>query len=272
MIKKSIKAVMLVMAILLVSSAAFAQSDVSGSKDHPMFTRMKDFYITSYEVKEFDTQEYTDSKGRDLSIEGKTYIIEYYMKEGAREITPIQIIRNFENAVKKAGGTFYEYAGNTVFMNVKKAGSEFWAKVNATSESYLLTITEKETLKQEITASDMLDALNKDGFIALYINFDTSKATIKPQSQPTVDQIVLLLKDNPDLKVSIEGHTDNIGKPAMNMTLSQQRADAVKSAVVKQGVSADRMTTKGWGQDKPMADNRTEEGRAKNRRVEIVKK
>ncbi len=260
------------MVILLVSSSVSAQSDVSGSKDHSMFTRMKDFYITSYEVKEFDTQEFTDSKGRDLSIEGKTYMIEYYMNEGAREITPIQIIRNFENAVKKAGGTFYEYAGNTVFMNIRKDGNDVWAKVNATSESYLLTVTEKEGLKQEITASDMLDALNKDGFIALYINFDTNKATIKPESQTTVEQIAVLLKDNPDLKVSVEGHTDNTGTPSNNKILSQQRADAVKAAVIKQGISASRMTTTGWGQDKPVADNRTEEGRAKNRRVEIVKK
>jgi outer membrane protein OmpA-like peptidoglycan-associated protein len=266
------KTVMSVMIILLTSSAVSAQSDVSGSRDHPMFTRMKDFYITSYEVKEFDTQEFTDSKGRDLSIEGKTYIIEYYMKEGAREITPIQIIRNFENAAKKAGGTFYEYTDNTVFLNITKGGAEVWARVNATSESYLLTITEKEALKQEVTASDMLDKLNKDGFIALYINFDVNKAVIKPDSMATVEQIAVLLKDNPDLKVSIEGHTDNTGTPAKNKILSQQRADAVKAAVAGQGVSASRMTTTGWGQDKPVADNSTEEGRAKNRRVEIVKK
>lgn len=269
---KSIKAVLSVMVILLASSSVSAQSDVSGSKDHPMFTRMKDFYITSYEVKEFDSQDFTDSKGKDLTVEGKTFIIEYYMKEGAREITPIQIIKNFENAVKKAGGTFYEYADNTVYLNIKKGGNEVWAKVNATSESYLLTVTEKKALEQEISASDMLEALNKDGFIALYINFDTSKAKIKPDSQSIIEQMAVLLKDNPALKVNVEGHTDNTGTPAKNKTLSQQRADAVKSAVVKQGVSADRMITAGWGQDKPVADNRTEEGRAKNRRVEIVKK
>ena len=118
----------------------------------------------------------------------------------------------------------------------------------------------------------MLDALNKNGFIALYINFDTNKATIKPESQPTIDQIALLMKNNPDLKVSIEGHTDNTGTAANNNILSQQRADSVKAAVAKQSINVSRMTTKGWGQDKPVADNRTEEGRAKNRRVEIVKK
>lgn len=272
MIKKSTHAVLSVVIGLLISSTVYASVDIAGSKDHPMFTRMKDFYITSYEAKEFDRQEFVDEKGKEMNVEGKTYIIEYYMNEGAREITPIQIIKNFENAVKKAGGTFYEYTGNTVYLIVKKGGKETWAKVNATAESYLLTITEKEGLKQEITANDMLDALNKDGFIALYINFDTNKATIKPESQSTVDQIALLMKNNPDLKVSIEGHTDNTGTAANNNILSQQRADSVKAAVVKQGINVSRMTTKGWGQDKPVADNRTEEGRAKNRRVEIVKK
>ena len=153
MIKKSMNAVLSVMIGLLISSAAYAGADVAGSKDHQMFTRMKDFYITSYEAKEFDRQEFVDDKGKELNVEGKTYIIEYYMDEGAREITPIQIIKNFENAAKKAGGTFYEYTDNTVFLNVKKSGKETWAKVNATAESYLLTITEKEGLKQEITAN-----------------------------------------------------------------------------------------------------------------------
>jgi OOP family OmpA-OmpF porin len=83
---------------------------------------------------------------------------------------------------------------------------------------------------------------------------------------------VKLLKDNPGLKVGIEGHTDSTGTPARNKTLSQQRAESVVSALVKAGIDAKRLSTAGWGQDKPIADNKTEEGKAKNRRVEIVKK
>jgi outer membrane protein OmpA-like peptidoglycan-associated protein len=124
---------------------------------------------------------------------------------------------------------------------------------------------------QEVTAGDMLAALNKQGFVALYINFDTNKATIKPESKPIVDQIVLLLKDNPTLKVSVEGHTDNTGAPARNKTLSQERAQSVMNALTAAGIDKKRLSAVGWGQDKPMADNKTEEGKAKNRRVEIVK-
>jgi outer membrane protein OmpA-like peptidoglycan-associated protein len=87
-----------------------------------------------------------------------------------------------------------------------------------------------------------------------------------------VAQIAALLNGHADLKLSIEGHTDNVGTPAANKTLSEQRAQAVMAAVLKGGVAASRVSAVGWGQEKPIADNRSEEGRAKNRRVEIVKK
>jgi OOP family OmpA-OmpF porin len=108
--------------------------------------------------------------------------------------------------------------------------------------------------------------------MALYINFDTGKADIKAESQPIIEQIAALMKSHPDLNVSIEGHTDNVGTPASNKTLSDTRAKSVMSAVVKAGVASGRLTAVGWGQEKPIADNRSEDGRAKNRRVEIVKK
>jgi outer membrane protein OmpA-like peptidoglycan-associated protein len=81
-----------------------------------------------------------------------------------------------------------------------------------------------------------------------------------------------MMKSNPDLKIGVEGHTDNVGSPASNKTLSEARAKSVVSALVAQGISADRLTPAGYGQDNPVADNNTEEGRAKNRRVELIKK
>jgi outer membrane protein OmpA-like peptidoglycan-associated protein len=88
----------------------------------------------------------------------------------------------------------------------------------------------------------------------------------------TVEQIAALLKAHADLKVSIEGHTDNVGTPQSNKILSQERAKSVVNAAVQKGIVAERMTAVGWGQEKPIADNRSEDGRAKNRRVEVVKK
>jgi OmpA-OmpF porin, OOP family len=103
------------------------------------------------------------------------------------------------------------------------------------------------------------------------INFDVDKATIKPESMGTLNMIVQVLKDNPDLKFEIDGHTDNSGAAAHNLTLSQQRAIAVKDQLTKMGVDASRLTTKGFGDTKPIADNGTIEGKANNRRVEFVK-
>jgi len=123
-----------------------------------------------------------------------------------------------------------------------------------------------------VTATDMLAALTNSGRMALYINFDTGQATIKPESEKTIDEIASLLRDNPELQLSIEGHTDNVGSPASNKALSIERAQTVMAAVVEKGIDASRLTAVGWGQEKPIAPNRSEEGRAKNRRVEIVKK
>ncbi|GLQ91542.1 OmpA family protein [Dyella acidisoli] len=86
-----------------------------------------------------------------------------------------------------------------------------------------------------------------------------------------VAQIVALLKANPNLKISVDGHTDNVGSPAANKALSLQRAKAVMQAVVKQGIDASRLTARDFGQEAPIADSRIEEGRAKNRRVELTK-
>jgi outer membrane protein OmpA-like peptidoglycan-associated protein len=129
----------------------------------------------------------------------------------------------------------------------------------------------KLPVKQKISSSAMLDAMNKDGYIALDVHFDTAKATIKAESQPLIDEIHKLLKANAKLRISVEGHTDSTGTPDGNRKLSDERAVSVKAALLAKGIDARRLQSKGFGQDKPVADNHTEEGRAKNRRVELVK-
>ncbi len=157
---------------------------------------------------------------------------------------------------------------------VVKDGNEMWVEIVPTGggNDYYMTIVLKELMKQDVTASNMFETLNRDGHIALYINFDTGKSVIRSESGPIIGQIVEMMKSNPELKLSVEGHTDNVGSPASNKVLSEERAKSVVSAIVSQGISIERLSSSGFGQDKPIADNNTEEGRAKNRRVELVKK
>jgi len=117
------------------------------------------------------------------------------------------------------------------------------------------------------------DALKTEGRWATQgILFDTGKSNIKPESTPTLKQISAALKEHPELKVEIQGHTDNVGKADANLKLSQARAEAVKAALAKEyGDGEAQLTAKGYGDTKPSADNKTAEGRANNRRVELVK-
>jgi len=117
----------------------------------------------------------------------------------------------------------------------------------------------------------MFEKVNAGTSVALYINFDTGKSSISSESQTLVEELYKMVNANPSLKIMVEGHTDNVGNQGSNQTLSEQRAASVKQALVSKGIAPERISTKGFGQDKPISDNTTEEGKAKNRRVEIKK-
>jgi outer membrane protein OmpA-like peptidoglycan-associated protein len=129
-------------------------------------------------------------------------------------------------------------------------------------------------MQQEMTsdASAWAAEINKTGHAAVYgIEFDTGKATIKAQSEKVLGDVLSLLQAQPDWKMKIEGHTDSTGTKTGNQILSQQRAAAVVAWLVKNGIARTRLTAVGLGDSKPIADNGTEQGRARNRRVELVK-
>lgn len=156
---------------------------------------------------------------------------------------------------------------------MSKNGKEVWTLIRAENDGpYDVVIIEKEAMKQEIVAKDLLDKINKDGAVALYINFDTGKATIQPGSLNIIDEVASMLKGATDLKLEVGGHTDNAGTAGANQNLSDARAKSVVAALLQRGIAASRLQAKGYGQTVPIADNRNEEGRAKNRRVELKKR
>ena len=267
------KLIFSIVLILLSFKTGFAQ-DTEGCKDHPLLSRMPDYVISECTVN-YNQLDFLNAKGEDVKLEGNlTYIwYAFNAESGKKEPSYFQIIKNYSNAILKAGGKKIYEDGGLGCYELNKNGKDYNIKVScANTSDILLYVLEMEAMKQEITANEMLDALNKDGFIALNILFETGKSAIQSESLPIVDQIFELLNSDPTLKISIEGHTDNVGDAAANKKLSNERAKSVMDALIAKGVDKTRLSFIGWGQEKPVADNRTDEGKAKNRRVEIVKK
>jgi outer membrane protein OmpA-like peptidoglycan-associated protein len=242
---------------------------------------MPNFYICGYEEKEFARYEFQAAGGESKAVEGHYYFITYCLREGFKVPSQLQIVRNYENAIKKIGGTVpWDNGDNQASLKVVRQGKEIWVLVVAayggTTPSYQLTIVEKEEMKQEVTANAdaWLNDINATGHAAVYgIYFDTDKADIKPESEPTLQDIAKLLRKDESLKLYLVGHTDSTGDFAHNMKLSEARANAVMNALVsRHGIPAPRLKAYGVGPLAPVASNRSEDGRAHNRRVELVER
>lgn len=264
--------------ILFLSLPLIAQQkDDRGCKDHPLFTRMPDYWIRSCAEKQFDAHAFNIGQGKTAQVEGQLWDIRYYPQATLKsKPSELQILRNFENAATKLGGTVLSRDKSRETLRLTKDGKEVWVEVWAEfTGKYGLIIVEKKAMAQDIVAN--ADALSNDlkatGHSAVYgIYFDTGKSDIKPESGQAMGEIAKLLKTDAGLEVYVVGHTDNVGGLEANMKLSRDRADAVMQALVRDhGIIASRLSAYGDGPYAPVASNDTEEGRAKNRRVELVK-
>lgn len=271
---KLISRLLLLSSVLLFTLNLFAQgTDAEGCKDSPLITRMPGSTINSCENKEFEQVKMPAGKDSDGNVTEKELEGEYHTSNyGTREgVSEIQVFRNFEVALKKAGFTLvYEESPGTI--TARKGDT--WYLLDNHGSYYDQTVLTVKSMTQEVTAdaSSLSDELKKSGHVAVYgIHFETGKAAILPDSENVLGEIAKMLQENPDVKLSVEGHTDNVGAAAANQTLSEKRAQAVVTWLTAHGVGAARLKAKGWGQTKPVADNGSEDGRAKNRRVELVK-
>ena len=268
--------------VLMVSATAIAYSqvepDAEGCKDHPMFNRMPGFSISACSENYTSLEVVIGAESKTQTEEGNRTRIDYvFNPEGRKHPSWLQIVKNYENAILKLGGKKIYADAYFATFKLTRDKKETWVMFSLHSgtdlevEQYFLDILAKEEMKQEIDANELYKELNASGSVALYINFETGKWDILPESENIINELEAMLKANPSLKVRVEGHTDNTGTPAANKTLSENRAKSVVMALMEKGIDKSRLSSRGWGQESPIADNRTEDGRAKNRRVEIVK-
>jgi outer membrane protein OmpA-like peptidoglycan-associated protein len=304
-------ALLVLIPLLFVAAAAAVRAqarDVAGARDFPGIGRFGGSVITGYVVKDFDAARmqaaaFKDGQPADARrLEGRITRIAYRTRPGP---SILEISRNFETQLAKAGFAtllacdtdacgaipfteaidalpvpqmwvdgfnYHYYAGRK-----EDGGREIYASVlvsqNNQDITAQLTIAELGAIENKmVDAAAMAKGLGETGHIALYgIYFDPDKATLKPESRPTLEQIAKLLTGQPQLNVFIVGHTDNQGAYDYNLDLSRRRAEAVAAELVKSyRIAQTRLRTAGVGFLAPVGSNASDSGRALNRRVELV--
>ncbi len=259
------------------AAAPAERPDATGCRDLPSFTRMGGQWIYSCADKDFDAYEFVVAKGKKERVEGRLAWVVYVSQPGLKPVpSALQILRNFQNAVKTAGGRLVHEEPNRETLRLDRGGMQTWIEVTADhTGKHRITVLERGEMRQDIVADAdaLLSGLAATGHVAVAgIFFDTGKAELKPESAQAIAEVGKLLAKQPALKLFVVGHTDTVGTPESNLALSQARAEAVLQALVKDhGIAPARLRPFGAGPFAPVASNDAEEGRAQNRRVELVK-
>jgi len=295
---------------LTASICGAQPKDLPNSKDHPLVTRYPGSVIDVYSVIEFDEFNLPLGKLKDTKfdksqhLEGKITRIGYAVPAG-RSI--LEVFRNYESALQRGGfTTLYSCAnddcgsggakiittGNddwgwnadhrAITAKLARAEGDVYVSMHigqwsnlANGSAIMLYVVEIKPMEGGLVTVDaaaLASDITRSGHAAVYgIYFDTAKAEVKPESDAALKEIAKLLQQTPALKLFVVGHTDGVGTLAANMDLSKRRADAVVAALTtKYGVAAARLVAQGCGPLAPVVSNASEDGRAKNRRVELV--
>lgn len=278
--------VLAVFLVLIVFALPVVAKDV---KEHPLIRPFPGSVLARNmsQHNDFDAYDFYCFNEKTKKREKKTIKGEYWKllyevrtKSGQRvtNISTVEFLENYKVAAKEKGGrVVFEDRSLVVLTIPREDGGVTWLQVRPASnlgQQYLYIVDEQPFKRSMVFGpAQMKEALDRDGKVALYgILFDLDKATLKPESVKQLQHVVTLLQTYPQLSLEVQGHTDNQGKADYNMKLSQQRAETVNQYLQLFGISSKRLVPKGYGQDKPIAPNTTEDGRAKNRRVELVKR
>lgn len=269
----------------------------------PFFTIPTDFEIQNKPLQRSFDRIFFPINGVMQPFEGKAWKASLVGKRDAGDSWSLALFeRSYDEAIKAVGGvkiyegrvskteldrikdqaTYFGEEGSLDYWNdpvkvyaIHRAnGEDVYIQLAGNSASGKLQILQKEAFKQTITtikADQIQKDLAEKGKAILYINFDTDKATLKADGRDAVAEISKALDAEKSLKISINGYTDNTGDAKHNLDLSKQRAETVKTELKAMGIDETRLATMGFGANNPIADNAQEDGKAKNRRVELVK-
>ncbi len=265
----------------LVAVPVFAQTpgvDENDCKPSPLLTRMPGCGVWECAKKEFDAFDVVINKAGEVkTLEGEVDHAKLVCPASASQL---QLQRNAEAALKKAG-YIVVFSGkhqnhDNPAITAQKGAQWIMVQTSQWNEfpTYELTGVLVKEMAQEMTASAqaMADAIAKSGRLDVYgITFATSQASITPASDQVLSDVLAVLTANADWRLRIEGHTDNAGDKAANMKLSAMRAAAVATWLSAKGIESGRLAVQGYGDTQPVADNANEDGRARNRRVVLVK-
>ena len=241
-----------------------------------------------------------------IALEGKVYRDLFALSDPAqREYSALEFHRNYSDAIAALGGveasrTQYTDAVNAAFGGreavdahyhgtcagidcenhtylIRKDGVQYWIQVStgAIPLHGAVVVLERKAMESKLGYLDahaLKKALDGEGHVALYVNFDTDRATLRPDALPALDEVTKMLEDDPAMRLNVEGHTDATGTPEHNRELSRQRAEAVVSFLRAKGIAQSRLGAAGFGSDQPLVPETDEASRARNRRVELVKK
>ncbi len=283
--KKWFKMLWLIILILFLFAGLVTAKEV---KEHPLIRSFpgsvpaeKMSKYQKFNAYEFYYVNQQTKKREKKQVKGEYYSLLYELRtaSGSRvqDMANLEFFENYKAAaIEKGGEIAYEDRDQLVFTIQRDDGGMTWCRVtlNARMGQQYLVIIDEKGFEKSMTfgPQELKAALDKDGKVLLYgILFDLDKAALKPESVKQLQHIVSLMATYTDLNLEIQGHTDSQGSDDYNMTLSGKRAQTVCTYIELFGIQPDRMLPKGYGETLPVASNDTEDGRSKNRRVELVK-
>jgi len=259
---------------MLTASLSYAQQDKQGCKDLPYLSRFPGSQLGNCSHSEDDTLQFwvtVNGKDQQKTVEGKVDKLFYnYPQTASRP----QLIRNFNTALTTAGYKKVYDSGVSGDSTWNKAGLWIFVSISGAPHYEVYTVQEVNLTQDVVaTATELSSGIVGTGHAVVPgILFDTGKADLKPDSSKALDELAKLLGEHVDWRIYVVGHTDNVGQLAANMDLSKRRAEAVvQTLMAHYHVAAARLGSFGAGPYAPVASNDSEEGRTRNRRVEIVK-